>query len=56
MVTMQVLSQKVNKHPVTSIDLWYRATKTTASMKNPQTQLNRIIFITHTTFHDYNTL
>jgi len=27
--------------------------KTTASMKNP---VKRIIFITHTTFNDYNTL
>jgi len=34
-------------------------TKTTASMKKPQIQLNgnsSIIFGTHTTFHDYNIL
>jgi hypothetical protein len=30
--------------------------KNPASMKNPQTQLNRIIFTTHTTVHDYNTM
>ena len=30
--------------------------KKTPSVKNPQAQLNRIIFIPHTTFHDYNTL
>jgi hypothetical protein len=30
--------------------------KTTASMKNPLTQLNRIIFSTHAIFHNYNNL
>jgi len=42
MFTIQVLSQKVNKLPITSIDLCYIVTKTTASMNNPYTQLNRI--------------
>jgi hypothetical protein len=49
MFAIQVLPQKVNKLPVTSIDVCYIVTKNTASMKNQHTQLNRIIFITNTT-------
>jgi len=36
MFTVEVLSQKVNKLPVTYIDLLYIVTKTTSSMKNPK--------------------
>jgi len=41
MFTIQVLSQKVNKLPIISIDLCYIVTKkNTASLKNPVNPLN----------------
>jgi len=56
--TIQVLSQKVNKIPLTSKELCYIVTKKEhiASKKNPQTQLNKILFNTHNTFQDFNNL
>jgi len=41
MFTVEVLSQKVNKLPVTYIDLLYIVTKTTSSMKNPKKHSER---------------
>jgi len=54
-----VTKTSTNFRMITSIDLMLRRydNKTTASMKNPQIQLNRnsfLIFGTRTTFHDYN--
>ena len=56
-----VTKSATNFRTITSIDLMLRhyGNKTTASMRNPQIQLNRnsfLIFGTQTTFHDYNTL
>jgi len=53
---MQVLSQKVNKIPITCIDLSYIVTKNHCINEESITTVKYDIFSTHTTFNDYNTL